>query len=158
MPKSSPEINEKIKAIVSSYMQLMADCSKDDSIRKNFEEEPIPFLRKTGMIIPEGVHIYLNKDHGRWAKIYITSGNEEIKIIEDSLSVDVIEKIKNSDNSITETEHKVTVSKPSEIDTIINEKLKDSTVVIEMPYFTFETDVLTEVKFSDNHEITLTAC
>lgn len=156
--KKSSGIDEEIRTIYVNYMQLMLDAAKDDTLREELftsNEKRLYYLNeKVGMTIPDGVTVILGTGDIHVPKIYIKDKNEQIWIDEGSSPFKIIEQLKNG-KTVT---HKMNITKPEEIDMEIHEKLKESEVVLQLPFLDPAKDLtLFELKYEDK-EIVLTTC
>lgn len=139
-----------------AYMELMVELMKDEEKKKKFEEcgpEAREMLRNVGMIVPEHAIIRLDKDQRRWAGAHIWTGTEEIDFTESALSVTV-----NVDSSSEHIEKDVKLDKPGEVDFTIPKNFDECGVMVILPYFDKNTDIITDINFSDDKEILLTGC
>lgn len=152
--KESKEVDQKINDIYENYLKFMAECVEDTTLRNAFEKDPRKYLvERVGLTIPDGVPVILDPSGSRWPSIQVLMpGGKQIAIQEKDLGIKSVEKLA-SGEEITETWE---LKKPGEIDVAIHTTLKESNVVIVMPYLTPSNDVFGDYKFDDNSEIILT--
>ncbi len=148
----------KLQKVCERYMLLMASCIANDAVREFFESDPRPLLEDfVGMKIPADAIVKLDPFGTRWPIANFHKENEEVQYIEGPLSIteSVYEQSGTLKNKVSERETagQINVDIPFERD-------ECDTMVIVMPYFTMETDLLTEYKFKNapEAEIILSSC
>jgi hypothetical protein len=154
-------VEERIKNICVNYFKLMIECAENETTRTDFQNNPHQYLNKIGMNVPDRARIHLDTKGSLWPVVYIKTEDEKIAIAENKLALEVIEEFpseKDLIESIQKREH-IHVKALSEVDVTIHEGLKQSNVVVKMPFLDAHDDILTDIKFSDDAEIVLTgAC
>ncbi len=149
--KDSKVVDEKIKNICVNFMKLMLDCMEDEKLREDFTKNTHDYLNnKVGMKIPKEVGIILDVKGARWPAIYVKEPDgDRIAIKEGAMGIEVTADLVSGIKQTTNWPLK----KHEEIDVKIHASLKESNVVVVIPFFDASADVLGEYKFSDGHEI-----
>ena len=154
--------HEKLVKITERYMMLMAHCISDSEFREEFERSPREALVDfVGMKIPEDATIVLDPYGPRWPIASFLKETEEEKVevtyTEGPLSIteniyDISGVLKRQVGE-RKTDGGMGMSIPIKRD-------ECGKMVVVMPYFTFETDLLTEYKFegSSEAELILSSC
>ena len=150
----SEEAVEKINSININYMQLMADCVKNENLRADFLKTPHPYLRKVGMTIPDNVQVVLDDDDVRWPVIEVNSNGKKIKVTESKLKLEIMNML---ESGKTEQEYKE-LANPAEISMDMNIDLDEADVVVKLPFFDAKADLLGVFNFSDDTEVILSCC
>ena len=133
----------------------LIECAKDETTREKFFENPHYYLNeKVGMKIPEEVQVLLDAQKLTWPEIYIKIEDEKIYVGEGRLAIEVIDEL----TSGSKIDEKTKLTEQAEVDVIVHEALKNSQVVVKLPFYDARSDVLGEVKFADDTEIILTTC
>ena len=147
-----------MQKVCERYMLLMASCIANDAVREFFESDPRPLLESfVGMKIPADAIVKLDPYETRWPVASFHKKNGEVQYVEAPLSIteSVFEQSGKLKNKVSERE----VAGQINIDMPL-ERGECDTMVIVMPYFTMETDLLTEYKFKNapEAEIILSSC
>jgi len=153
--KKSHKIDQEIRDICINYMELMLACGRDEKKRDSFFEDPRPYLKGIGMVIPEKIFIHLKVGQS-FPALFLKTPEGKIAIYEGKLCLKVVEEMRD----YTKHMEKVVLKEPGEIDVNVHASLNDPDVqgVVVMPFFDLYTDILGEVKFQDGAEIILTSC
>lgn len=139
-----------------AYMELMVELMKDDEKRKKFEAcgaETRQMLETAGMKVPENAIIRLDRSQRRWPGAQIWTGTEAYDFSEGALSLHV-----HVDSAKENLEKEFKLDKPGEVKFNVPKKFDECGVLVILPYFDKNTDVITDINFDDNREILLTGC
>jgi len=147
-----------INRICEKYLHLLGACIKYPEVKDAFENDPRPFLVNfVGMKIPEDAMIVLDPNGTRWPVARFLKSSGEVEYVEGALSVtenNYLESGKIKSKTVKRNKESLVVED-------IPMKRKDcDKIIITMPYFTSETDLLTEYKFegAGEPEIVLSSC
>ena len=151
------DVKEKVESICINYLKIMSRCISDSKFKEEFISNPRPYLEEeVGMRIPEKAKIILDPNGRHWPEVRINTGNGTIDFIEHALSV---KEDKWQNTGVVES-NTITCDKTEQVIKDINANLDDCEVLVILPFFTSDTDLLTEYKFKDDNEpsIVLSSC
>lgn len=156
---------EQIKELCTNYFNLIIECGENEQKRKDFFNNPRPYLNKVGMKIDEDIQVHIDTKTGMgWPSVYIKTKNGQIVVAEKSLGVDVMKRIgididgDGDIDKIIEEHQNINIKPGGEVDIDIDHKLDDCKVLAVIPFFDIRNDPLTEIKFNDETEILLSCC
>lgn len=151
-------VGDLINRICERYLHVMNCCIQYEGVKEIFEKYPRPFLVDfVGMKIPEDAIIVLDPNGTRWPVARFLNDSGEVEYIEGALSVvenNYLETGKIKSNTVIRDEKSLVVKN------IPMKRNQCKKMIITMPYFTSETDLLTEYKFegAGEPEIVLSSC
>lgn len=147
---------DRVKKITEKYLLLMALCVADTKMRHDFETNPKAVLKEyiPEMKISEDAIINLDTYDNRWASVTFSDPNMEIVTNEHALTVT---------NNICTKEGQIMDQKVESRETsgsiaVEIPMAKSCKKVINLPYFTYKTDILTEYKFQGQTELIMSTC
>ena len=148
----------KLQKVCERYMLLMATCIANEDIRNFFETDPRSLLENfVGMKIPADAIVKLDPYGTRWPIANFHKDKEEIMYVEGPLSIteSVFEHSGKLQQKVSERDNPGLI----QVDIPFDRNECDSMVIV-LPYFTMETDLLTEYKFKGESEaeIILSSC
>ena len=148
----------ELQKVCERYMLLMATCIAREDIKEFFESDPRPLLEDfVGMKIPADAIVKLDPYGPRWPIANFHKDKEDIMYVEGPLSIteSVYEKSGKLQQKVSERDDPGVIK----IDIPFERDECDSMVIV-LPYFTMETDLLTEYKFKNapEAEILLSTC
>lgn len=156
--KSYVPAGEIINGIVERYLHLLGECVRNRPLREAFEDDPRFFLVNfVRMRIPEDAMVQLDPHGTRWPVARFLKDDGEVEYTEGSLSV--LES-KFFESGMSDVKLEMRDEKCRVTENVPMTRDDCNQIIITMPYFTAETDLLTEYQFegAEEAEIVLSSC
>lgn len=148
-------VRQDLDLICEKYLVLMARCIQDSKFKELFLNDPRPFLEnEVGMKIPKNAKIVFDPNGRHWPEVRIISDEVEIDYVEASLSV---KEDKYYKTGMVES-RTVTRENPEKVTFEIDANPEECKIVVILPFFTSDTDLLAEYKFKNTEDSILLSC